>query len=125
MSARRAVSLLGAGRAALGLAVLAAPEAVTSHWLGEDNAAHPAVRYLARSLGVRDVALGALALVTLDEPRVASQVQLASALADSVDALATVAARSRLPRVGAIGTVAVAGGAALIGVYLSRALASS
>ena len=54
MSARQAAGLIGAGRVALGTAVLVAPEAVTAHWLGEDNASHPAVRYLARSLGARD-----------------------------------------------------------------------
>ncbi len=125
MSARQAAGLIAAGRVALGTAVLVAPEAVTSHWLGEDNASHPAVRYLARSLGARDLALGVLALSTLDDPRVASQVQAACAVADSVDALATVAVRSKLPRVGAIGTVAVAGAAALAGFYLSRALSAS
>jgi hypothetical protein len=119
---RRAASLLAAGRAALGVAVLVAPEAVTSRWLGE-HASHPAVRYLARSLGVRDLALGILALRTLDDPRIAPQVHAACAVADSVDALATVAARSQLPAAGVIGTVAVAGGAAVAGVYLARELA--
>ncbi len=79
MSPRRAAGLLGAARAALGVAVLAAPETVTSHWLGEDNASHPAVRYLARSLGVRDLVLGLLVLRTLDNARVASQLQAACA----------------------------------------------
>jgi hypothetical protein len=125
MSPRRAASLLAAGRAALGVAVLVAPEAVTSHWLGDDNASHPAVRYLARSLGARDLALGALALFTLDDAHVASRVQAACAVVDAVDALATVAVRSKLPAVGAIGTTAVAGGAAVAGVYLSRALADA
>jgi hypothetical protein len=122
VSPRRAAGLLAAGRVALGAAVLIAPESVTSRWLGA-HAAHPAVRYLARSLGARDVALGALALGTLDDARIASQVQAACALADAVDALATVAAREELPTLGAIGTVVVAGGAAAAGVYLSRSLA--
>jgi hypothetical protein len=122
VSARRAASLLAAARVALGSAVLLAPESVTSRWLGE-HASHPAVRYLARSLGARDVALGALALCTLDDARVSAQVQAACALADATDALATVAARSELPAAGAIGTVTVAGAAALAGVYLSRELA--
>jgi hypothetical protein len=121
---RRAAGLLAAGRAALGVAVLVAPEAVTSRWLG-DSASHPVVRYVARSLGVRDLALGVLALRTLDDPRVAAQVQAACAVADSVDALATVAARSELPPVGAVGTVAVAGAAAVAGFRLSRALADA
>jgi hypothetical protein len=124
MGPRRAASLLGIGRAALGAAILVAPEGVTSRWLG-DNAAHPAVRYLARSLGARDLALGVLALRTLHDARMASQVQAACAVADSVDALATVAARKHLPTVGAVGTIAVAGAAAAVGAYLSRALAET
>ncbi|MEA2335184.1 MAG: hypothetical protein QOG40_1674 [Solirubrobacteraceae bacterium] len=123
MSPRSAAGLLAAGRAALGMAVLAAPEAVTSRWLGE-HASHPAVRYLARSLGARDLALGVLALRTLDDPRVAAKVQAACAAADSVDALATLAVASELPPAGAVGTVAVAGAAAVGGFYLSRALAA-
>jgi hypothetical protein len=125
MDARRAAGLLGAGRAALGAAVLIAPEAVTSHWLGGDNASHPAVRYLARSVGARDLALGVLALCTLDNAAVASQVQAACAVSDAVDALATVAVSKRLPLVGAVGTVTVAGAAAVAGFYLSRTLADA
>jgi hypothetical protein len=121
---RRAAGLLATGRAVLGLAVLVAPEAVTSRWLGA-QASHPAVRYLARSIGARDLALGILALRTLQDPRVAPQVLAACALADSADALATVAARSQLPATGAIGTVAVAGAAAAGGLYLARELARS
>jgi len=123
MSPRRAAGLLAAGRLALGAAVLAAPEQVTSRWLGDEHAHHPAVRYLAHSLGVRDLVLGALALSTLGDPRFGSQVLAACAVADSVDALATVAARSHLPRVGVIGTVGVAGAAAVAGFYLSQQLA--
>ena len=58
MGPRRGAWLIAAGRAALGAAVLAAPEAVTARWLGEENAARPACADLARSLGARDVALG-------------------------------------------------------------------
>jgi hypothetical protein len=123
MNARRAAGLLAAGRAALGLAVLAAPEQVTSRWLGDEHARHPAVRYLAHSLGARDLVLGVLGLSTLGEPRFGSQVLAAAAVADSVDALATLAARSHLPKIGVIGTVSVAGGAAVAGFYLSRQLA--
>jgi hypothetical protein len=123
VSTRRVVGLLALGRVALGAAVLAGPESVTSHWLGA-HASHPAVRYLARSLGVRDIALGALALCTLGDARVAAQVQVACALTDSVDALATVAARSELPASGAIGTVAVAGAAAVGEIFLARTLAA-
>lgn len=124
MSPRRAASVLAAGRVALGAAVLVAPESVTARWLGS-HARHPAVRYLARSLGVRDLALGILALQTLDDPELGPRVQVACAMADSVDALATVAVRSDLPAAGAIGTIAVAGAAAGAGFYLAQKLANA
>ncbi len=121
---RRVAGALAAGRVALGLAVLLAPEEVTSRWLGS-HARHPAVRYLAHSLGARDVALGALALSTLGDARLAPHAQLACAAADAVDAAATIAARAELPAVGAIGTVAVAGGAAALELYLAQRLAAA
>jgi hypothetical protein len=119
VNARRGAWLLAAGRVALGAAVLLAPEQVTSRWLGE-HASHPAVRYLARSLGARDVALGILVLQTLDDPELGPRAQAACAVVDSVDALATVAARSDLPAGGMIATVAVAGAAAAAGFGFSR-----
>jgi hypothetical protein len=121
---RRAAGALAVGRIALGVAVLGAPEEVTSRWLG-GHARHPIVRYLARSLGVRDVALGALALASLRDGSSAAQAQLACAAADAVDALATVAARSELPALGALGTVAVAGAAAAGELALARRLAAT
>jgi hypothetical protein len=122
MSPRRGALVLAAGRVALGVAVLLAPERVTGRWLGV-HSGHPAVRYLARSLGVRDLALGVLVLQTLDDPRLGPSAQAACAVVDSVDALATVAARSDLPVAGAAGTVAVAGGAAAAGFLFAHRLA--
>src|SRR5271165_5555927 len=118
MNARRGASVLAAGRITLGTAVLLAPETVTSRWLGR-HAAYPAVRYLARSLGARDVALGIIVLQTMDDPELGPRAQAACAVVDSVDALATVAARSDLPAAGALATVAVAGGAAVAGFLFS------
>jgi len=122
VSARRGALVLAAGRLALGVAVLLEPEKVTARWLG-DHAADPAVRYLVRSLGARDLALGVLALATLDDPRLGPRAQAACAVVDSVDALATLAARSELPVAGVAGTVAVAGAAAGAGFLFSRRLA--
>jgi len=120
---RRGAWLLAAGRAALGVAVLAAPERVTSGWLGKDSAKLAVVGDLARSLGARDVALGIATLQTLEDPVIGPRVQLACALVDSVDVLATVIARASLPRKGLYGTVAVAGAAAGAGFYFSHTLA--
>jgi hypothetical protein len=121
VSPRRGAQLLAAGRAALGVAVLAAPEQVTSRWLGPENARLPVVGDLARSLGARDLALGTLQ--TLDDPVVGPRVQALCAVVDSVDTLATILARASLPRRGVLGTVALAGASAAAGFYFSHRLA--
>ena len=123
MSPRRGAWLLAVGRAALGVAVLVAPESMTARWLGEGNARLGVVGDLARSLGARDVALGIAVLATLDDPVIGPRVQAACATVDGVDALATIVERSSLPRKGVIGTVAIAGGAAVAGFYFSHRLA--
>ena len=123
MTPRRAAWLLGAGRAGLGVVVLAAPEQVTSRWLGEANAELPVVGDLARSLGARDLALGVAVLQTLDHPVLGPRVQALCAVVDCADVLATVIARSALPLKGVLGTVAVAGAAAGAGFYCSHRLA--
>ena len=123
MTPRRGAWMLAAGRTALGVAVLASPERVTSGWLGEDSARLPVVGDLARSLGARDIALGIATLQTLDDPLVGPRVQFACALVDCADVLATVIARGSLPRKGFLGTVVVAAGAAGAGFYFSHALA--
>jgi hypothetical protein len=120
---RRGAWLLAAGRTALGVAVLAAPERITSHWLGEANARLPVVGDLARSLGARDLALGLATLQTIDDPVLGPRVQLLCALVDTADTLATVIARVGLPRKGVIGTVAIAGASAGAGFYFSHRLA--
>ena len=121
--ARRGARLLAAGRATLGVAVLAAPERVTARWLGQGNAEKPVVIDLARSLGARDLALGIATLQTLDDAVLGPRVQALCALVDSVDALATLLAREQLPRKGVIGTVALAGVGAVAGFYCSHRLA--
>jgi hypothetical protein len=123
MSPRRGAWLLAAGRATLGVAVLAAPERVTAGWLGQADAERPVVADLARSLGARDLALGVATLQTLGDPVIGPRIQAACAVVDSVDVLATVIARRHLPRKGVIGTVAIAGAAAAVGFYCSHKLA--
>lgn len=123
MSPRRGAWLLAAGRALLGVVVLAAPEKVTERWLGEDNARLPVVGDLARSLGARDLALGLATLASLDDPVLGPRVQAACAFVDGVDTVATVIARKALPRKGVIGTVFVAGAASAAGFYFSHRLA--
>lgn len=107
----------------MGVAVLAAPEQVVGHWLGDEHAEKPVVLDLARSLGARDLALGIATLQTLDDPVIGPRVQALCAVVDSVDVLATIIARRELPTSGALGTVAIAGAAAAAGFYLSHKLA--
>jgi hypothetical protein len=108
---------------ALGVAVLAAPEAVIARWLGEDNARLGGIKDLGRGLAARDIALGYATLQTLDDPVLGPRVQVACAFADGLDAIATVLERDSLPTVGAVGTVAVAAGAAAAGLYVAHRLA--
>ena len=115
--------MLAGGRAALGIAVLAAPARVTSRWLGEENAAHPIVRDLALSLGARDLALGLAGLATAGDPVQGPRVLAACALVDGADVVATLVSREHLPRRGVLAAVAGAALAAAAGGYLARELA--
>ena len=124
MSPRQGARVLALGRAAFGAALLLVPERVGKGWLG-DYAERPAVQALVRSIGVRDVVLGMIALHTLDHPEVGPRWQATCAVVDIVDLLATGAARSDLPAAGVAGTAVVAGGAAAAGFYFSRALKQS
>jgi hypothetical protein len=108
----------GAGRAGLGLALLVTPDAVTERWLGAAGRTD-AARALARGLGARDIVLGAGAMIGSAEA--ARPWVLAAALADLADTYASGTAAG-LPRGGRIGTVALAGGSALLGAWLLRSL---
>jgi hypothetical protein len=109
---------LGAGRAALGLAIVAAPDLVTPRWVGADGAT-PAGRVLARGLGARDVALG---VGTAVAPTGAGRGWvLGGVIADVTDA-AAVALAPEIPRGGRVGTLALAVGSAAVGVALLACL---
>jgi hypothetical protein len=111
----------GAGRVALGAALLVAPRALGRVWLGR-AAAGPAGSVAMRALGVRDLVLGAIALHTLDHPDVAPRWQRTCAAVDAVDLVATAAARPGLPRVGSTLVMATAVAGAATGAWLGREL---
>jgi hypothetical protein len=123
MSPRQGARLLAAGRAVLGAAVLVAPEAVMSRWLGPENATRGAAKALGRGLAARDIGLALASLQTLDDPVIGPRVLVACAFADGADALATLIERDSLPAFGAAATLAVAGGAAAAGLYFAHRLA--
>ena len=109
----------GAGRALVGVALLAAPAPIARSWVGADGT--PA-NVLSRSLGARDVVIGAglaLAAARDGDPRAVAGRRR---LADAVDGIATVAAGDDIPRNGRLATGALAGGSALFGAWLARAI---
>jgi hypothetical protein len=121
VSPRSGARALALGRVAFGAGLLVVPGRVGKGWLG-DYAERPAVQALIRSIGIRDIVLGMIAIHTLDHPDVGPRWQATCAVVDTVDLLATGAARNDLPAAGVAGTAAIAGSAAAAGLYFSRAL---
>ena len=121
-SLRNAAVGLSLGRAALGVVLLVAPGRVAAGWVGPSGTEPPA-ETLARSVGVRDVVLGAAAAAALLGDHDSAPAWLAgSAICDAGDMLATLAARDSLPANGVRGTLALAGAsAALAGFAATRA----
>jgi hypothetical protein len=110
---------------AFGIAMLVVPKRVATGWVGAAHAERPAVRALMRSIGIRDLVIGMIALHTLDHPEIGPRWQATCAAVDGVDLLATLAAASDLPAAGVAGTSLVAGGAAAAGLWCSRELKQS
>jgi hypothetical protein len=121
MEPRDVARVYGAGRVAVGAALLLAPRPLGRIWLGAP-ADTPAGAVAMRALGLRDAVLGAMALHTVDHPEVAPRWQRTCAAVDAVDLAATAAARSSLPRVGSVLVMAMAAAGAATGGWLGRAL---
>jgi hypothetical protein len=110
---------VGAIRALTGVAFLAAPRRPAEAWVGETS--RP-VQYLVRSVGGRDLVIGAgvIAAIALDHP--VWPWLTASIVGDLVDAGASTVMLDGRPR---RNTLAFAGGFAVLGgIALARALAS-
>jgi hypothetical protein len=108
MNAAHVARLVAAGRIGFGIALVAAPERVTSPWLGSD-AGHVGTQVVTRGLGARDVALGVGALLA---PSSQLRPWVAAAIAaDAADLGGTLAAGDALPLAGRalVGAVASAG----------------
>jgi hypothetical protein len=105
---------ISAGRIAIGAAMIAKPPLATSGWVG--RVAHrPGGHVLARGLGARDAALGAITLVALRSGQPVRPLVLAGLVCDGTDLLATHAARHNLPRLAAPLIYVLAGGALVVG----------
>ena len=99
MDARAIAKQVAYGRIAIGAALLVKPDLVTGRWLGP-VAETPGGRVLAVTFGARDLAVGAGAAYALHTGGAARPWLVAAAFTDTVDALATFAARRSLPSPG-------------------------
>jgi hypothetical protein len=114
---------LAAGRVAVGIALVAAPDTATRQWLGDATADDPARQIAVRGLGARDVVLGVGTLVALrsggDLRRAAHWLE-AGVVADLADAASTAVTEdldtSRAPG------IVIALGAAALGLALRTRL---
>jgi uncharacterized protein DUF4267 len=109
---------LAASRVLFGAAIVAAPHATASVWIGPRRAARPEAAVLGRALGARDFALGAATLGALagGRRREIRAALAACVLSDGTDFLATLAARRALPTAPAAFSALAAAGSTAIAV---------
>jgi hypothetical protein len=122
---RLAAQAIAWGRVAIGTTALVAPRVVAGPWVGDatDSANATSIRLLARTLGGRDLALGVGALRALSRSDDEARPWVAlGGVSDAVDALATVAAFSRLPRRTRWPILGASLGAALVSIRAATGL---
>ena len=123
MNERELAKGYAAGRIGIGVLFLLFPRLVARLMVGPD-AATPAVAFFARLMGVRDAILGAGALAAMQQEGEAGASARVrpwmsyGAVADGVDALATLLAYRHLPKRKRFAMLAVAAGGAATGGYL-------
>ncbi len=119
---RRIAQIVAVARIAVGCTALASPVAMTRPWMG-DAAEAPGARFLARTMGGRDLVLGigTLRALGVDDSEARPWVALAG-VADAIDAVVTIEAFRRLPRVTRWGVLAAAIGAAVVSFRVATAL---
>ncbi|MDP8942775.1 MAG: hypothetical protein M3N16_01430 [Actinomycetota bacterium] len=105
------------GRVALAAAMLVLPGAFAGAWVGADGR-RPGARVIMRGFAARDLAIGLGLRLALDRGRPARGWVEAGILADAADFAATLTGR-RLPALGRLGTLALAGGATALGAKLA------
>jgi hypothetical protein len=111
----------GIGRAVIGATLIAAPALVASRWVGDDQLSDGA-KLLARSLGARDLALGLGVLLAMKEDAPARGWLEGAALADLVDAAATLLYWKKLPPMGRTATLAIAASSAVQCALVARVI---
>lgn len=121
MEPRGLATVLARGRIAIGAAALTAPGLAGRVMFGREGS-RPGVRALARMLGGRDLVLGLGVVIALDRGAPVRGWLEACAVADTIDLVTCTLAREQIPPATYVNTVALAGGAALAGLWLSRRL---
>jgi hypothetical protein len=108
-------------RIAIGLAAVAIPSAAVRA-IGADSKSGGLAPLLARMLGGRDIALGLGTVVALDHGAPVRGWLEGSALADTVDCVASVIAREHMTPRAFRATAGLAAASAILGVVLARRL---
>jgi hypothetical protein len=121
MTPRSLARLQALGRVVLGAGLVVAPGLVAGGWVG-GVADKREAQALAIGLGSRDLAIGLGTLRALHAGYGARAWVGAGILADAADLAATLRARDRLPVLAVPTVVALAGGSALLGAWLQRAV---
>lgn len=115
MDQRSVVRLLAAGRVVVGTALVVTPGLAGRTWIDEASRT-PAAKVILRALGIRDLVLGAGALIALERGAPVREWVLLGAACDAVDAAATTLAIRRLPLRRTLPVLAVAGSATALGL---------
>jgi hypothetical protein len=121
VDARSLARLQALGRLGLGAGLMLAPGAVAGGWVG-GVADRREGQALAIAAGARDVAIALGALRALSDRHGAGGWVRAGVFADAADAVATWRARDSLPPLAVPAVLALAGGSALLGVWLQAAV---
>jgi hypothetical protein len=108
MDDRSLARSIAVGRILFGLLMLFAPTKVLSRASGGSGEAGGPFVWLARSFGIRDVVLGAGAMVELSDPEPEARWVTAGAMADTADAAAAIVWHRELGAAGTAATLALA-----------------
>ena len=112
---------LARARIAFGATALVAPRLV-ARVMGAGHTPRGTAPLLARMLGGRDIALGLGTVIALDRGKPVRGWLEGSALADAVDSLAALLARTELPANVVRATVPLGSASTIVGIFLSRRL---
>jgi hypothetical protein len=107
------------GRIAFGLGFLLLPGLTGRMWVGRD-AERTGTKLFIRAMGARDLAIGLGVVIAFDRGAPVRGWLEASTLADLADFAATLIARDEIPPSAVPQALAIAGGSAALGAWLSR-----